>query len=164
IDPSLLVGGREAGGKSIPADRCLARIEKHDIVRHQAVQADKIACVDGIDPGRVHLADCSFIRSHLQPLPPNATVHPPGRYNGVMSRKNRTPPGSCCNPGSPDSAGHPPEPAAVTHDLINQIKPDALTRSCAMRADQGIDWSPGDKRSQYRILEARLKIRQVADT
>src|SRR5262249_48312928 len=71
IDPSLLVGGREAGGKSIPAERCLARIEKHDIVRHQAEQADNIASVDGIDPGRVHLADCSFIRSHLQPLPPS---------------------------------------------------------------------------------------------
>jgi hypothetical protein len=66
------VGGREAGGKSIPADRCLARIEKHDIVRHQAEQADKIACVDGLDPGRMHLADRSFIRSHPQPLPPNA--------------------------------------------------------------------------------------------
>jgi hypothetical protein len=49
------------------ADRHLARIEKHDIVRHQAEQADKIACVDGTDPGRVHFADCSFIRSHLQP-------------------------------------------------------------------------------------------------
>jgi hypothetical protein len=65
------VGGREAGGKSIPAERRLARIEKHDIIRHQAEQADKIACVDGVDPGRVHLADCSFIRSHLQSLPPN---------------------------------------------------------------------------------------------
>jgi hypothetical protein len=40
FDPSVLVGGREAGGKSIPADRRLARIEKHDIVRHQAEQAD----------------------------------------------------------------------------------------------------------------------------
>src|SRR5262245_31630893 len=71
IDPSLLVGGREVGGESIPADRCLARTEKYDTVRHQAEQAYKIACVDGIDPGRVHLADCSFIRSHRQPPPPN---------------------------------------------------------------------------------------------
>lgn len=51
IDPSLLVGGRKAGGKSIPAERCLARIEKHGIVRHPAEQAHKIACVDGTDPG-----------------------------------------------------------------------------------------------------------------
>jgi hypothetical protein len=65
------VGGREAGGKSIPTERRLARIEKHDIVRHQAEQADKIACVDGIDPDRVRLADHSFIRPHLQPPPSN---------------------------------------------------------------------------------------------
>jgi hypothetical protein len=50
-DPRLLVGGRKGGGKSIPAERRLARIEKHSIVRHQGEQADKIAGVDGIDPG-----------------------------------------------------------------------------------------------------------------
>jgi hypothetical protein len=66
-DPNLLVGGREVGGRSIPADRRLARIEEYDIVRHQREQADQIAGVDGIDPGRVYFADCSFIRSHLQP-------------------------------------------------------------------------------------------------
>jgi hypothetical protein len=71
MDPSLLVGGREAGGKSISADGCLARIEKYDIVRHYAEQADKVACVNGSDPRRVHLADGSFLRSHLPPLPAN---------------------------------------------------------------------------------------------
>jgi hypothetical protein len=69
MDPSLLVGGWEHGGKPIPAERRSARIEKHDIVRHQGEQADKIAGVDGIDPGRMHLADGSFIRSHLSPPP-----------------------------------------------------------------------------------------------
>src|SRR5262249_22115969 len=71
-------------------ERCLARIEKHDIVRYQAEQADKIACVDGIDPGRVHLADCSFIKSHLQPLPPNDAVHLPGRLAGQYTMKSRS--------------------------------------------------------------------------
>jgi len=70
-NPNLLVSGREVAGKSIPADRRLARVEEHDIVRHQREQADQIAGVDGIDPGRVYLADCPFIRSHLQPPPPN---------------------------------------------------------------------------------------------
>jgi hypothetical protein len=83
MDPSLLVGGREGWGKSIPADRRLARIEKHDVVRHQAEQANKIACVDGVDPGRVYLADCSFISSHLQPLPPNEKAR---RRWGLESR------------------------------------------------------------------------------
>ena len=49
-DPSLLVCGREDGGKSITAERHLARIEKHHIVRHQGEQADEIASVDGINP------------------------------------------------------------------------------------------------------------------
>ena len=39
-DPNLLVRGREGGGESIPAERRLARIEEHDIVRHQCEQAD----------------------------------------------------------------------------------------------------------------------------
>lgn len=50
-DPNLLVGGREVGGKFLPRERRLARVEKHDIVRHQGEQADKIASIDGIDPG-----------------------------------------------------------------------------------------------------------------
>ena len=49
-DPKLFVSGREVGRKSIPAERRLARIEKHGIIRHQGEQADKIAGVDGIDP------------------------------------------------------------------------------------------------------------------
>ena len=39
----MLVGGQEARRKSIPAERHLARIEKHDIVRHQVEQAFAIA-------------------------------------------------------------------------------------------------------------------------
>jgi hypothetical protein len=45
MDPRLLVGGREADGKSISAERRLARIQKHDIVCHQGEQADKIAAM-----------------------------------------------------------------------------------------------------------------------
>jgi len=75
-DPNLLVGGREVGGESIPAERRLARIEEHDIVRHQREQEDQIAGIDGTDPGQMNLADFSFIRSHLLSPPvaeaPNA--------------------------------------------------------------------------------------------
>src|SRR5437764_7669241 len=85
----MLVGGQEARRKSIPAERHLARIEKHDIVRHQAEQADKIACVDGSDPGRVHLADCSFIRCHLQPPPANARLSCGAAFKDVEARKTR---------------------------------------------------------------------------
>jgi hypothetical protein len=70
----LLVGGREAGGKSIPAERRSARIQKHDIVRHQTEQAVKIAGVDGINPNDVHLTDGSLIRSHLQPPLPSSLI------------------------------------------------------------------------------------------
>jgi hypothetical protein len=40
------------GVTDIPAERRLARTEKYDIIRHQGEQADKIAAVDGSDPGR----------------------------------------------------------------------------------------------------------------
>jgi hypothetical protein len=77
-DPKLLVGGREIGGESILAERRLARIEEHDIVRHQREQAEQIASIDGTDPGRMNLADFSFIRRHLLPpplaKPPNACL------------------------------------------------------------------------------------------
>jgi hypothetical protein len=49
MDARLLVGGREADGESISAERRLARIQKHDIVRHQGEQADKIAAIDCIN-------------------------------------------------------------------------------------------------------------------
>jgi hypothetical protein len=49
LDPRLLMGGREAGRKSVPAGRRSARTEKHDIVRRQREQADQIAGIDGID-------------------------------------------------------------------------------------------------------------------
>src|SRR5713226_4201124 len=75
MDPRLLVGGREPDGESISAERRLARIQKHDIVRHQGEQADKIAGVDCINPSCVHLTDSSFIRSHLQPPLPNQFDH-----------------------------------------------------------------------------------------
>src|ERR1700726_4812824 len=87
MDPRLLVGGRETDGKSISAERRLARIQKHDIVRHQGEQADKIAAIDCINPSRVHFTNSSFVGSHLQPpLPkqfakgssePRAGLHPP---------------------------------------------------------------------------------------
>ena len=38
-DPNLLVGGREVGGESIPAERRLAWIEEHDTVRHLMLPA-----------------------------------------------------------------------------------------------------------------------------
>jgi len=65
MDQRFLVGSQEAGGKAIPAKRRSALIEKHNIVRHQAEQADKIAGVDGINPSCVHLPNGSFIRIHL---------------------------------------------------------------------------------------------------
>ena len=68
----MLMGGQEAGGKSLPADRRLARIEEHDIVRHQREQAGQITGIDGADPGRMNLADISFLKSHLLPPPPVA--------------------------------------------------------------------------------------------
>src|SRR5207248_10388912 len=74
-DPRLLVGGREADGESISAERRLARIQKRDIVRYQGEQADKIAGVDCINPSRVHLTNSSFIRSHLQPPRPKQFDH-----------------------------------------------------------------------------------------
>jgi hypothetical protein len=70
VDLSLLVGGREAGRKCIPAERRFARTKKHDIVRHRAKQDDEISRVDGIDPGQVQFANGSFIRFHVQ-APPN---------------------------------------------------------------------------------------------
>ena len=49
-NPRLLVGSRKAGRKSIPTERRFARGEKHDIVRRECEQADKIAGVNGLDP------------------------------------------------------------------------------------------------------------------
>jgi len=66
-DSELLVRGREAGWKSIPAERLPARIQKHDIVGHQGQQADKITGVDRIHPMGMQLTDSLFIGSHLPP-------------------------------------------------------------------------------------------------
>jgi len=66
IDPPLLVGRREGGGKYVPAERFVTRIEKNDIVRHQGEQTGKIAGIDGIDPGGMDLGDGLFGRSHRQ--------------------------------------------------------------------------------------------------
>jgi len=49
-NPRLLVGGQKRGRKSIPPEWRLARIEKHDIVRHECEQADKIAGINGLNP------------------------------------------------------------------------------------------------------------------
>ena len=51
LDSNLLVSGQKVSIKLISPERRLARIEEHDIVSHQAKQADQIAGVDGIDPG-----------------------------------------------------------------------------------------------------------------
>jgi hypothetical protein len=51
------MSGRELGGEPIRAEALLARIEEHDIVRHQREQAGQIAGVDCIDPDRMQLAD-----------------------------------------------------------------------------------------------------------
>jgi hypothetical protein len=50
-------GGHEVRGEFIPAERRLARIQKHGIVRHQGKQAGEITSVNGINPGRMHFAD-----------------------------------------------------------------------------------------------------------
>ena len=72
MDLNLSGRGWEVGGESISAEWRLARIEEHDIVRHQCEQAGQIAGIDGTNPGRMNLADFLFIRSHLLPTPPGA--------------------------------------------------------------------------------------------
>jgi len=66
-DSGVLVSSREADRECIPADWRAARIQKHDIIRHQFEQSGKIASVDGVYPSGVHLTNSSFIRFHLQP-------------------------------------------------------------------------------------------------
>lgn len=63
-NPKLMMRGREVGGKSIPAERSLARAEEHDVVRHPREQADQVAGVDGTDPDRMKFADFSLVKFH----------------------------------------------------------------------------------------------------
>ena len=74
MDPRSLVGGREIGRKSIPANRCSAWDQKHDLVRHQSEQASRIAGVDSINPGCVHLTNGLLIGSHPRSPPPNSLI------------------------------------------------------------------------------------------
>src|SRR6185437_7330784 len=74
-DAKLLVSGRKVCRESAAADRCLARSEKHGVVRHQAEQAGEIAGVDGVDPFGMRFVDVALIRSHLQaPSPKPSTA------------------------------------------------------------------------------------------
>jgi hypothetical protein len=63
--------------------------QKHDNLRHQGEQADKIAGVDCINPSRVHLTNSSFIRSPLQPPLPKQFDKPTIRTSVSIDRHLR---------------------------------------------------------------------------
>jgi hypothetical protein len=65
LNPGALVTDHETVGEFTPANRLFAWIQKHDIVRHQGEQPRKIARIDRINPGGMHLAYCAFITSHV---------------------------------------------------------------------------------------------------
>ena len=91
-DPRLLVSGREAGEKSIPAEWRSAWIQKHDIVGHQAEQADKVASVDCIKPSlRTSRMACSsdpICNLHCQKLD-HATITAPISIDRRLSTHQR---------------------------------------------------------------------------
>ena len=91
MDLNLSGRGWEVGGESIATEWRFARIEEHDIVRHQCKQAGQIAGIDGTDPGRMNFADFLFIRFHLLSTPPGA--EPPNvRRKGQLAAGRKTSP------------------------------------------------------------------------